>query len=197
LLAMLLSHSQGWSLSIQSIAEQNQEGRDAIRSAIAELEEFGYLFREQVNENGRFGEVVWITQDPTDYPLPENPLPENPTPKNNNTKEEQVKNNERIYAQELFKEFWKEYPRKLDKAKAARAFSSALNRASFEDILAGAIQYKNDPNRIDEFTKYPASWLNADAWENGPLPFDPRANKKREQQEQERILREWGNLESE
>lgn len=197
LLAMLLSHSQGWSLSIQSIAEQNQEGRDAIRSAIAELEQFGYLFREQVNENGRFGEVVWITQDPTDYPLPENPLPENPTPKNNNTKEEQVKNNERIYAQELFKEFWKEYPRKLDKAKAARAFSSALNRASFEDILAGAIQYKNDPNRIDEFTKYPASWLNADAWENGPLPFDPRANKKREQQEQERILREWGNLESE
>jgi hypothetical protein len=194
---MLLSHSQGWSLSIQSIAEQNQEGRDAIRSAIAELEQFGYLFREQVNENGRFGEVVWITQDPTDYPLPENPLPENPTPKNNNTKEEQVKNNERIYAQELFKEFWKEYPRKLDKAKAARAFSSALNRASFEDILAGAIQYKNDPNRIDEFTKYPASWLNADAWENGPLPFDPRANKKREQQEQERILREWGNLESE
>jgi hypothetical protein len=198
LLAMLLSHSQGWSLTIGSIAEQNQEGKDAIRSAILELEEFGYLFRRQVNENGRFGEVVWVTQDPSDYPLTENPLTENPPLKNNNLKEEQViKNNERIYAQEVFDEFWKEYPRKLDKAKAFKAFKSAVTRARFEDILAGTIRYKNDPNRLDEFTKYPATWLNADAWENGPLPFDPRAAKKKEQQEQERILREWGNLESE
>lgn len=197
LLSMLLSHSQGWSLSIGSIAEQNQEGRDAIRSAIIELEDFGYLTRSQVNENGRFGEVVWVTQDPADLPLPENPLPENPTHKNNNIKEEQFKNNERIYAQSLFDDFWNEYPRKVDKSKAAKAFKSALTRAKYEDILAGAIQYKADPNRLDEFTKYPATWLNADSWENGPLPFDPRAAKKREQQEQEKIMKEWGNLESE
>lgn len=196
ILAMLMSHSAGWSLSIGAISEQNQEGRDAIRSAIQELEQFGYLKRTQVNENGRFGEAVWTTQDPTDLPSSVFPSSDNPLHKNTITKEEQdIKNNKRISAQnEFFKEFWKEYPRKLDKKKAERAFKSAMTRASFEDILAGTIRYANDPNRLDEFTKYPASWLNADAWENGPLPFDPRAAKKREQQEQERIMKEWGNL---
>lgn len=203
LLAMLLSHSEGWSLSTSAIAEQNQEGKDAIRSAIAELQQFGYLDRSQVNDNGRFGEAVWVTQDPTATPLagfPSSGFPSsgNPTPKNNNLKEEQITNKTKnISPQDLFTEFWNEYPRKLDKGKAKRAFASALNRATFEDILAGVIRYKNDPNRLDEFTKYPASWLNADSWENGPLPDDPRAAKKREAKEQERLMREWGNLESE
>jgi hypothetical protein len=53
--------------------------------------------------------------------------------------------------------------------------------------------YKNDPNRLDEFTKYPASWLNADSWENGPLPEDSRAKKLRDKTEQEKIMKEWGN----
>jgi len=202
LLAMLLSHSEGWSLSIAAIAEQNQEGKDAIRSAIAELQEFGYLSRSQVNDNGRFGEAVWVTQDPTATPLagfPSSGFPSsgNPTPKNNNIKEEQLTNTTKNISAHLFTEFWKEYPRKLDKGKAKRAFASALSRASFEDILAGAIRYKNDPNRLDEYTKYPASWLNADSWENGPLPDDPRAAKQREAKEQARLMKEWGNLESE
>ena len=199
---MLLSHSEGWSLSTAAIAEQNQEGKDAIRSAIAELQEFGYLNRSQVNEHGRFGEAVWVTQDPTATPLagfPSSGFPssDNPTPKNNNLKEEQITNKTKNISAHLITEFWNEYPRKLDKGKAKRAFASALSRASFEDILAGAIRYKNDPNRLDEYTKYPASWLNADSWENGPLPDDPRAAKQREAKEQARLMKEWGNLESE
>ncbi len=58
---------------------------------------------------------------------------------------------------DLFKEFWDNYPRKIDKAKAFRAFKSALKRAKFEDILAGAIAYRNDPTRKPDYTKYPAS----------------------------------------
>ena len=69
-----------------------------------------------------------------------------------------------------FDEFWNAYPRKLDKAKAFRAFKSALKRAKFEDILAGVIAYRSDPTRNPEFTKYPASWLNADSWENAATP---------------------------
>ena len=203
LFAMLLSHSQGWELTIETVAKQNQEGRDAIRSAIRELEKFGYVKRSQVNKDGRFGEALWTTQDPdalpyAGFPSAGFPTSDNPTHKNNNLKEQQVKNNKyTAQSQELFDEFWKEYPRKLDKAKAFRAFNSALSRASFEDILAGVISYKNDPNRLDEFTKYPASWLNADSWENGPLPFDPRAAKKKQQAEQDKIMREWGIDESE
>lgn len=194
LLGLVMSHSTGWTLSINSIAEQNLEGKDAIRSAIAELQKFGYLSRDQLNEFGRFGEAMWVTHDPSENPTSENPMTENPTPKNNKLKEEQsIKNSKRTTAQNLFNEFWKEYPRKLDKGKAVKAFASALTRASLEDILAGAIRYKNDPNRLDEFTKYPASWLNADSWENGPLPEDSRAKKLRDKTEQDKIMKEWGN----
>ena len=175
ILSMIMSHSQGWSLSINSIAATNQEGKDAIRSAIKELEDFGYLLRTQINEGGKFGEAVWVTQDPADLPMTDNPTTENPTTKNNNNKEEQVKNN----TQELFDEFWTAYPRKLDKAKAFRAFKSALKRARFEDILAGVIAYRNDPKRDPDFTKYPATWLNSDAWENAATLPEVRADIER------------------
>lgn len=90
---------------------------------------------------------------------------------------------------ELFDEFWKEYPRKSDKRAALRAFKSALNRTSFEDILAGAIRYATDPNLPEtRFIKHPATWLNADAWENEPLPA---IKKKTSKEEQKRKLDEW------
>ena len=184
LMALVMSHSKGWSLSINSLANQNQEGKDAIRSAIIELEKFGYLTRTQVNDAGRFGESVWTTHDPgaplADLPMAENPTTDNPTPKNNNLKEEQVKNNN----EQLFIEFWNAYPRKLDKAKAFRAFKAAIKRATFEDILAGVIAYRNDPKRDPDYTKYPATWLNSDAWENaagtGVSPHTERNERERQ-----------------
>ena len=188
LLTLVMSHSSGWSLSINALAEQNQEGKDAIRSAINELEALGYLSRSQINESGRFGEAVWTTHDPNatdraDLPMAENPMTENPTPKKNNLKEEQVKE-----IDSLFIEFWNAYPRKLDKAKAFRAFKSAMKRAKFEDILAGVIGYRNDPARKPEFTKYPASWLNSDSWENilTPSPDSEAAERARLRRQKER-----------
>jgi len=183
LLALVMSHTSGWSLSIASLADHNQEGRDAIRTAISELQKYGYLTRSQVNQDGKFGEAIWVTHDPTDYPSSENPSSENPTPKNNIIKEEQVKKN--INA--LFEEFWNAYPRKLDKAKAFRSFKSALSRTTFEDVMAGVIAYRNDPARNPDFTKYPATWLNADSWENAANPSPQseaveRANLRREKE---------------
>jgi hypothetical protein len=72
--------------------------------------------------------------------------------------------------QKQFDEFWKIYPKKDDKRPARKAFDKALTRATFEAIVEGATRYRDDPNREDRFTKNPATWLNADAWENGPLP---------------------------
>jgi len=174
LLVMLMSHRQGWSLTIGSIAKDSQEGKDAIRSAIAELEKFGYLEREQKNENGRFGETIWTTKEPSDFPLSDYPLSENPLYKNNNIKENNIKNTISDL-EPKFEEFWNLYPRKVDKAKAFRAFRSALKKAKFEDIIAGAIAYRNDPTRNPDFTKYPASWLNACSWENATAAPEVKA----------------------
>jgi hypothetical protein len=65
-----------------------------------------------------------------------------------------------------FNQFWELYPKKIDKGRAVKDFRSALKRASFESIIAGVRAYKDDPYRKPQFTKYPSSWLNADAWEN-------------------------------
>jgi hypothetical protein len=88
---------------------------------------------------------------------------------------------------ELFDDFWKEYPRKSDKRAALKAFRSALNRASFEDILAGVLRYAQDPNLPEtRFIKHPATWLNADAWENGPLP---ELRKKKKQTDWDSLMK--------
>jgi len=164
LLAYIESHSTGWQISVHWMAAKNPEGKEAIRSAIQELELYGYLKRDQENIGGKFGEVVWTTQEP----LAENPLAENPPHKNTISKNTIDKNKER----ELFDEFWAIYPKKVDKAIAFRQFRRALSRVGFETILAGVIRFANDPNLPTEkrFVKNPATWLNAEAWENGPLP---------------------------
>lgn len=69
---------------------------------------------------------------------------------------------------DMFTQFWEIYPLKKDKRPAKRAFENALKRVDFQTLLNAAQSYRDDPNRTDGFTKYPATWLNADAWENGP-----------------------------
>ncbi|QKY79805.1 helix-turn-helix DNA binding domain [Arthrobacter phage Bumble] len=69
-----------------------------------------------------------------------------------------------------FAEFWRIYPRKDDKKRAERAWAKALLEADAGEILAGALRYRTDPNREAQYTKQPATWLNAGAWANDPLP---------------------------
>jgi hypothetical protein len=116
--------------------------------------------------------------------MTENPTTENPTPKKNILKEEQVKKNNHAHLESQFNEFWNAYPRKLDKAKAFRAFKSALTRTTFEDILAGVIAYRNDPKRNPDFTKYPATWLNSDSWENAASLPDTALAERRQRERQ-------------
>lgn len=63
LLAMLLSHKAGWNVTISSLAAQNKEGKDAILSAVRELECFGYLVRETSRVGGKY-DADWVLKDP-------------------------------------------------------------------------------------------------------------------------------------
>lgn len=66
--------------------------------------------------------------------------------------------------------FWKEYPLKVGKQAARKAFEKAARTAKAEDIIAGAKRYSLDPNRHPSYTAYPATWLNAGRWADDPLP---------------------------
>lgn len=199
LLIYLVSHQIGYQIRFEQISAETGLGVRALRSAISELQNTGWLIATREKKpNGQLGTYRFeVTEARVRLSTVAHATVDHATVahRTDNKKTILKENNIKENNDKEFCEFWNEYPRKLDKGKAKRAFASAITRASFEDILAGAIRYKNDPNRLDEFTKYPASWLNADSWENAPLPDDPRAAKKREAKEQERLMKEWGNLE--
>lgn len=77
---------------------------------------------------------------------------------------------------EHFEVFWKVYPLRKSKRKSLIAWRNAIRRIganpvdAMAQILDGAKRLRADPNRVDEFTPYGASWLNADGWLDEPLP---------------------------
>jgi hypothetical protein len=80
--------------------------------------------------------------------------------------------------------FWAAYPRRDAKGTARAAWAKAVRKADPTAIITAAQSYADDPNREPGFTALPASWLNAERWEDGPLParhtngrsLDPQAD---------------------
>jgi biotin operon repressor len=189
LLAQLLSHAPGWRISQENLAFANGVGRDAIRTLINELLEAGYLMRSEDrerNEKGYLGGYTYTTQDPSGEPMLDKPTQDNPLHKNNILKKNNLKNNERIYSDSEFDSFWESYPKKVDKGAALRAFRRAIKNQDAAVVIAGAKAYAEDPNLPEkQFIKNPATWLNAEAWANGPLPKRKTTDSK--------ALEEWAN----
>lgn len=64
-----------------------------------------------------------------------------------------------------FAHFWKEYPRKVGKGQARKAFKAACKKTDFNTIMNGLSRYqRNKPATID--WKHPATWLNSEGWED-------------------------------
>ena len=170
LIAQLLSHRPGWSITLQTLATQNGCGRDKIRTLIRELEAAGYLHRsenQRHNEQGHLAGYDYTTADPPLWDLPTKAKPTkveptkvNPTLKNTIEKNTISKNT----IEKEFAQFWALYPKKRDKGNAVRALEKALAKTDLETIIRGLAAYVNDPTRDDQFTAYPATWLNGERW---------------------------------
>jgi hypothetical protein len=124
------------------------------------------LSREEYNEKavaGALGGAIASAQAGAKQPLKQNAStsPSRPVP----TRSRPVPS---------FDEFWGVYPRKVGKPKAVSTYRRALKRASAEDIILGAKRYAEDPNRDDEYTAHPTTWLNRDGWNDPPLPSHGR-----------------------
>jgi hypothetical protein len=180
LLAQIHTHSAGWSMSIHSLALANRISRDQISNAIKELEKWGYLKRTQERgENNRWQEITYTTCDPLpmgaeplpgkpsrkkpspEKPLPEKPLPENQTAKNTISKEEQIKEKQikNQYA-ELFEIFWKQYPRKEAKPKAAKEFAKLSNELGADYLMQQLLIWLSHPAKSDrQYWPYAERWL--------------------------------------
>jgi len=168
-------------VSIESLAKQNNCGREMIRSAVGELESLGYLSRSiDRSGSGEFQGTVWVTTDPqaspsSGFPTSVNPSSDNPTPKKTKLKKTKTKNGD---LDRLWNEFWDVYPRKVGKAAARKAFERFANQA--QTVVDGARRMAEDPNLpAKQFVPYPATWLNREGWEDEPYPGDPELHSKK------------------
>lgn len=67
-----------------------------------------------------------------------------------------------------FEEFWRTYPRRIEKKSAFKAWKTALKGgATADEITAGAARYaKYRAGEPERFTKHPSTWLNQGCWED-------------------------------
>lgn len=183
----LLSHSHGWKLSIRSIATQVGAGAEAVQSGLKELEDAGYLVRDQqTGEHGKFAGVEYrITDVPagqtaSGFPVHGSPADGEPddretdTHKKTNSEEDQVEEPpaadasgapKPVLYSEAFEAAWKQYGRKGAKRAAWAEWQRAIQRASVEVITAGIAPYLDSkPDRT--YRKDFERWLKGDVWES-------------------------------
>tara|TARA_S200002703_G_scaffold158366_1_gene168546 strand:- start:1187 stop:1978 length:792 start_codon:yes stop_codon:yes gene_type:complete len=152
-----------------------------VDRAVAELMGVGAIKKQQRVKDGHYQSSLYtvVRIDPasgksrprvTDDATPRHSRPDPVSPVSQRTRTTELEPEEQEQLNNKFEQFWAVYPKKDDKGLARRSFEKALKRASLEQIVAGAEKYRDDPNREQAFTKNPSTWLNADAWENGPLP---------------------------
>lgn len=92
LLSQMLSLPDDWDYTLSGLAYINRESKDAIRSAVNELERAGYVQRHQTTDaSGKFSVNEYIIYErpisanpspekpPSDNPTPDKPLQDNPT----------------------------------------------------------------------------------------------------------------------
>lgn len=66
LLGYLLSHAPGYKISRAQIVRENDDGKDSVITAMAELAAGGYLTRVAHRSSGRFAEDDYVITDPFD-----------------------------------------------------------------------------------------------------------------------------------
>jgi hypothetical protein len=191
LLIYLMTHEVGYEITFGQMQRETGLGIKGVRSSLSELQIKGWLIMERTQrDNGQLGPYRYTLCDTT---VPQSTVVAATVAQGTDNKKNNIEENKDkesyAHVDDLFNEFWTAYPRKLDKAKAFRAFKSALKRSKFEDILAGVIGYRNDPTRNPDFTKYPATWLNSDSWENEltPSPDSEAAERAKLRREKERL----------
>ena len=89
LLSLILSLPDDWRISIEGMTQFSSDGKDAIRSAIRELTDAGYITRAQTHsEAGTFSGYDYIVHETpaaspsSGFPTMGNPTTENPTTEN-------------------------------------------------------------------------------------------------------------------
>lgn len=147
LLYQMLSLPEDWDYTLSGLAYINRESKDAIRSAINELERAGYIQRHQTTDaGGKFSVNEYIIYErpvsanpspekpSSDNPIPDKPLQDNPTQlktKKSNT-EKQSTDKQNTDSIPSFRE-----------SSEAKRSESANAYQEYRDLICENIEYEN------------------------------------------------------
>ena len=73
-----------------------------------------------------------------------------------------------------FDEFWANYPRKVGKGAARKAWKNAIKKTSVELLQESALLYRLTCPKDPQYIAHPASWLNAERWADEPMDPEPQ-----------------------
>lgn len=191
LLAEIMSHSVGWVVTERSLIDAGTEGRDAVRGGLRELEECGYIVREQDRgDGGKFSMASFHVVDPwAESPSTDNPQAvdglsvdgltvdglsaahiRRPIPKKTKPQEEK-EHNACASVDESFDEWWAIYPRKVAVGAARPAYAKAWKKIGAETarevLLAGVTRLAAwvDQTRPEaRHVPHASTWLNQERW---------------------------------
>lgn len=190
LLIYLLGKPDHWKVSPahlrgETAGSAKPTGRDGIYGLLDELISTGYVRREQPrSESGVLGEVTYLVSETPlpDSPYPAEPLPAGPHPANPTlvsiegkqvlkkpvrTEKPSCNSGESLVE---FERFWKLYPRKVGRDKAAKAWAKLKVDASlFARIGTSLAAWRNSHDWAKDggqFIPHAATWLNGKRWED-------------------------------
>lgn len=201
ILALVLSNVGEWEAGRDWIVEQSdKDGKHAVQEALNELTTLGY--RSVAHEQTKAGirtVVVWKhVPDDLIFRPPGSLTVGNPDRRDNGRAIEHHPSEHHLqeHHQEIstaaddsptleliapvveinrrFEDFYRVYPRKVGRKAAERAWAKAISEVPAEHIITAAAAFRDDPNREDQFTPHPATWLNQGRWDDEALP--PRDN---------------------
>ncbi len=188
LLSLVLSLPEDWEYSIEGLAALGPEGKDAVRSAIRQLEAAGYITRQRSHDSGgQFSSSVYIIRERPEGAAPlagfpslakpplEKPTAENPTELNKDIQipPKAPQGGRRTkdapdWKPERFNGFWKFYPRGEAKQAAIRAWDRLKPSDELIDEMGRALkrQMQSADWLAGVGVPYASTWLNQRRWED-------------------------------
>lgn len=186
LLSQMLSLPPTWDYTIAGLVAINMENETAVKSALRELKNNGYLVitKKMPNEteSGRIEYIYDIYEQPFEVLKAEKQGVENlpvefQTIENQgqlNTKElntyNKINNNKTLIIQfdSEFEELWKKYPKKAGKEMAKKAYIKArkdhIEKETIEAGLDKYINYLKETQTEERFIKNGSTWFNQHCW---------------------------------
>lgn len=166
ILVWLMSHEVGWRTSTKQL-ESDHDKRDAIKAALKELEQYGYLVRQQGHsaETGKFTQSVWILNDPftdlpqTDLPQTDFPLTANPHTKNTNSKKTNLEN--------IFSDDWK--PTDQQRTELQAKYPNANLDQYLQEMMLWIVENGQQKKIKSMSAKFSRWMINADKYAKGEL----------------------------